>query len=816
MKLNIEQRKIIELEPSGHVLVKGVAGSGKTTVAIRRVAFLQEHFCPENDDKILLVTYNTTLLKYIKNQYENLEEEDLYLMPNLFSSNENKVVIESIDKLMFQFFKKYQARHKTNYRIAEKNIVMNAIQQAIFMVREQFPDIKLLSPKYSSFLIDEIQWIKACNIPDLTTYQEIDRIGRSNGGTGNPQKLTKNSDTRAAIYKLMELYDKILLNHGYVDFKTMNRLALQEAAEVNTRQYTHIIIDECQDLSKVQLEFLKQLHKQKSYSSIMFVADNTQSIYSQSWLGKGRPYTTIGYDMSGKARTLSKNYRTTTEISKAAYSLIEKDEQIQGNVDFVKPSLIDRHGHAPIYRFFMNAKKQSEFLLEEIKTLQNDYHLREICIVAKEKRLIESTATVLEEEGIPCEILNNENPNFEAESVKLTTMHSIKGMEFKVIFLIHLDEDVIPKVPYGFDDIETIYTEERKLLYVGMTRSNELLYMTSVRNPSPLLKDIDKNLLRFRKDSSLRPFKSISIQDYQLKNQIVDLNAKEEVIRQWLLHEIINTFHYPLELISLEYPVQQYSKRGYVDIAVSIEMKGKRIPYIFAEVKSFGRGIDLALEQLKSYMNADPNVRYGIVTDGVEIHIIDRNDEILTDIPPCQPQFMPNKKITREYKDLRHDRTYLYNQEIDDETNIEIVDPKTKLSLDCSVDVQVPVIGNVAAGIPTTAIENVDDYIFLNKDWIIQANQTYALRVTGDSMIDFGIDQGDLVIVHKQQVVCNGDIVIALIGQEATMKKFMRMGDSIILIPGNSNYEPIQMNPNDVVINGKVIGVLKEQREHQR
>lgn len=77
-------------------------------------------------------------------------------------------------------------------------------------------------------------------------------------------------------------------------------------------------------------------------------------------------------------------------------------------------------------------------------------------------------------------------------------------------------------------------------------------------------------------------------------------------------------------------------------------------------------------------------------------------------------------------------------------------------------------------------------------------------------MIGAGIDKGDLVIVHKQQSVSNGDIVIALIDQEATMKKFMLMGSSVLLISENPNYEPIQMNTEDVVINGKVIGVLKK------
>lgn len=806
MKLNIEQRKIIELEPKGHMLVKGVAGSGKTTVAVRRISFLQRHYCPEPDDKILLVTFNKTLLKYIKYQYENLEDDDEDLLQNLFDSK-NSVVIENIDKLMFVYFMNYQRRHKLRYEIASTQKSRQLLQQAILKNQDQYKDIKVLSLKNSNFLLDEIDWIKACHIPDLETYQKIDRIGRSDGGQGNPQKLLKNSRTREAIYTLMEVYDQLLLSQGLVDFKTMNLLALKEAAEGRHHQYTHIIIDESQDLSKVQLKFLKLLHTDKPYASIMFVADNTQSIYSQSWLGKGRPYTTIGYDMSGKARTLSKNYRTTTEISKAAYALIEHDEQIQGNVDFVKPSLIDRHGHAPIYRYFVDAKAQTDFLINEIKSLQNDYPLRDICIVAREKSLIKNTAIGLEKAGIPCQELNTHIPKFESDTVKLITMHSIKGLEFKVIFLINLDEGVIPNT-YSGSDIETL-TEERKLMYVGMTRANELLYMSSVRKPSCFVKDIDHSFLRFRKDSQLLPFRSIAIQDYQLTNQIVDLNAKEEVIRQWLLRELTETYRYPVELISLEYPVQQFSKRGYVDIAILIEVNGIKMPYIFAEVKAFASGIDVGLEQLQTYMKVNPDVRYGIVTDGIDISIIDRNGEQASDIPPCQPQFLPNTKHKRTYMNLRNRGTYQYLQDIDDNSNVELIDLASELILDTEVDVRVPLIGDVAAGIPTTAIEYFEETIALPREWVIRANETYALRVTGDSMIEAGIDKGDIVIVHRQETANNGDIVIALIGQEATMKKFMLMGSDVLLISENASYEPIQMNAQDVQINGKVIGVLK-------
>lgn len=647
MKLNVEQRKMVELEPNGHMLIKGVAGSGKTTVAIRRVSFLQMHYCLEEDDHILLVTFNKTLLNYIHYQYSKLEDEEKGDIEN-WLSGDSDVVIKTIDKLMYNYFMSYLNRHKLKLQIADRPATFKTIQQAIMKLKEEFVEIKLLSPKYSRFLLDEIAWIKSCGIPDEETYQQIDRIGRSTGSRNTPQKLTKNSKTRKAIYQLKEQYDLLLEKKGLVDFKTMNLLALQQAQEVGKTKYTHILIDESQDLTKVQLHFLKAIHADKSYGSITFVADNTQSIYSHSWLGKGRPYTTIGYDMSGKARVLTKNYRTTTEISKAAYGLIEHDEEIMGgNVDFVKPSLIDRHGHAPIYRFFLNNQLQLQFFTDEINQLRQEYRLEDICIVAKEKRLIEDIAMNLEKEGIPTEILHQNKPDFGKEAVNLVTMHSIKGLEFKVIFLAHLDDGVLPNIAQvDVEDEETVNTEERKLLYVGMTRSNELLYMSSVKKPSKFLKEIDPNQLRFKRDTSLRPFQRVAISEYRFVEQIIDVNAKEEMVRQWMIQQLMNTFHYPLDLIEVEYEVQQFSKYGYVDLAVMIHVNGgEKLPYIFIETKSYGSGIIDAKEQVKSYMNTSNHVRYGVATDGVDISIIDRNGEEVSDIPKCQPHFCQKQNI---------------------------------------------------------------------------------------------------------------------------------------------------------------------------
>lgn len=810
MKLNIEQRRIVELEPTGPMLVKGVAGSGKTTVAIRRINFLKDHYCHEEDDRILLVTYNKTLLHYIKHQYGRMTDTDHLEATRFFSSNA-EVEIATIDSLLFKEFKRYEKRIGKRFEIAKQEQARKTIILAIHEAKKSYPDVKLLSPKNSKFLLDEVEWILACSMNDVEAYQSADRVGRASGDGGTPQKLLKNSQLRAAIFDVAQHFMALLAKDGLVTFKQMNLLALEEVRRGNTNRYTHIIIDESQDLTRVQLEFLNELYREKPHSSLMFVADNTQSIYPQSWLGKGRPYTTIGYDMSGKSRTLSKNYRTTTEISTAAFNLIEADENIQSNVDFVKPALIDRHGHPPIYRFFNTPKQQAKFIAEEIAVLRNDYALSDICVVARGNRHIESAAADLEQAGIPCEILQSQNPDFESDKVKLVTMHSIKGLEFKVIFLIDLNKGLIPHELYeDEEDQKTVETDERKLLYVGMTRANELLYMSSVKLPLKFIKEINRNHMRMKKDAALRHFESISMANYQLTEQLVDLHSKEEVVRQWLIRELHEVYGYPYELLELEYKVQQFSKKGYCDIAVNIYSGGEARPYIIAEVKSFGTGIEDALVQLKSYMEADSRAFYGIATDGLEVKIIDRQGEEVQDLPKCRSQFLPDTKNKRLYMNLKNGRQYEYAVENDMADQIEIKEASEDVLLQVHETVEIPLIGNVAAGMPALASEDYEAIIHLPRDWVVSPTDTFSLTVTGDSMNGAGIDKGDIVIVHQQNTATSGDIVIAVIDEEATMKKYTPMGSNILLMSENPDYEPILMRSEDVHINGRVIGVLKK------
>lgn len=119
---------------------------------------------------------------------------------------------------------------------------------------------------------------------------------------------------------------------------------------------------------------------------------------------------------------------------------------------------------------------------------------------------------------------------------------------------------------------------------------------------------------------------------------------------------------------------------------------------------------------------------------------------------------------------------------------------------------RVPLIGKVTAGVPILAVEQVEDYVPYSGGGY-QPGELFALRVSGTSMINAGIFDNDVVIVKKTSVAENGDIVVALIGDEATVKRIFVEKDHIRLQPENDAFEPIIVK--EVIVLGKVVSLLR-------
>lgn len=125
--------------------------------------------------------------------------------------------------------------------------------------------------------------------------------------------------------------------------------------------------------------------------------------------------------------------------------------------------------------------------------------------------------------------------------------------------------------------------------------------------------------------------------------------------------------------------------------------------------------------------------------------------------------------------------------------------------------ISVPIIGKVAAGEPILATENIEDYMSIGESFFTKdslKNDNFILKVQGDSMINAGINDGDYIIVSKQNTATNGQIVVAMIDGEATVKRFYKEKNYIRLQPENDNMDPIISK--DVQIIGKVIGLFRK------
>ena len=121
----------------------------------------------------------------------------------------------------------------------------------------------------------------------------------------------------------------------------------------------------------------------------------------------------------------------------------------------------------------------------------------------------------------------------------------------------------------------------------------------------------------------------------------------------------------------------------------------------------------------------------------------------------------------------------------------------------------IPLVGDVAAGTDVLANENIEELIPLPSDFTGDGT-LFMLRVRGDSMIEAGILDGDYVVVRQQAEARNGDIVCAGIpGDEATVKTYTKQGGRIVLVPANSRLAPIELDPAEVTIFGKVVTVLR-------
>lgn len=786
MDLSVDQIRIINSKTAGQSLIKGVAGSGKTTVALFKLAALQQQALLNKN--VLVVTYNKTLIRYMTylcNSYR-------------ISIDKKKVKIKTIDSIIFS---ELQHLNKTR-KIASNADRRNCMKKAIQTVSAQYPKNTLLNAKNLSFLMEEVDWIKHCLYLQREHYLHIDRLGRNSIGE-NRFRLSKDSEDRNAIFDLFITYETILKNSGLTDFST-NAVRLYQKikkGELIPQQYDFIIVDESQDLSRVQLEIIRSIYKNTPDSTIIFIADVAQSIYTNSWLSK-QSFRSVGFDMSGKSNILSKNYRTTRQIAQAAYSLLQHDRELQSSRDYVEPQMIERNGALPRYRHFDTLEEEFSYIAEEIKKCSNCFELRDIAVVLRNNAALKELRIYLTRHGVDAvlfkELEGDEQQIFGSDKVKLYTLHAIKGLEASVVFIAGISEGIFP---VSMDALDA----ERKLLYVGMTRAKERLYLTSSEKPSSFILEIAPEYLQLS-DETLDTDMDIAITDYQPSPRIQKKSGMEEQIRQWYLEQLKLHYGYPQQLLEPEAAVQCGSHTFYVDIAV-YQDEAHEIPWIYVETKAEGENLHQALLQVKSYIVPGNAPEYLVITNKAAQLLLHYKNGSYTECKRL-PFYHETLRHAICFYDFLHNRTLSWTQ--------DALNPSVFYQ-DASGAVQIPTVsipmkGTAAAGGLKYANEEYGNNCTLPADMLADTSSRFLLNVEGDSMIDFNIQNGDKILVRKQAFAPEGSIVIAgsKLTNEATVKQVRyQNADQVILHPGNKTYPDISLNAEDFFMNGIVIGSIR-------
>ena len=136
--------------------------------------------------------------------------------------------------------------------------------------------------------------------------------------------------------------------------------------------------------------------------------------------------------------------------------------------------------------------------------------------------------------------------------------------------------------------------------------------------------------------------------------------------------------------------------------------------------------------------------------------------------------------------------------------------PRSALSVGAGGAVELPVMGKIAAGVPIEAISHASSHVAVPGNMLSGKGEHYALEVKGDSMIDVGINDGDIVVIRETTTADNGDIVVALVeGHEATLKRYRRKGSTIALEAANPAYETRMYSDDQVKVQGRLVGLIR-------
>jgi superfamily I DNA/RNA helicase len=444
-----KQREVLYMPSAGHTAVLGTAGSGKTTLALYRAAYLSEPSMP-HAGRTLLLTFNKTLVTYLK-----------YLKPIQLQN----VQVETYHTFARGYLNK---RGKMSWNcICNPDDRGTFISQAVKTVEAGYEPSKFFK-RPLDFFSDEIQWIFSQGITSLDKYVEMERVGRI--GTNLSRKL------RPVMYEILEKYLEIRTVSGKLydwdDIAISVRKEFEE--DSSCRLYKHIIIDEGQDFSPEMIRSLAAAIPEDG--SLSFFGDVAQQIYGQrmSWRSAGLNIPQQWF--------FKENYRNTKQIAQLGLA-ISRMPFFQDIPDLVEPTSPRADGTLPTLVECKDRNQQVEIALRAAKSAGKTQRVA-ILVKDREQEKIFSSALGTDATRLHRDLdVWNDGPG-----IYHGTYHAAKGLEFDVVIIPFLDADNLPDQDYiASHGEEDGLTHDGRLLYVAITRAKTSLILLYTGEHTSLL-----------------------------------------------------------------------------------------------------------------------------------------------------------------------------------------------------------------------------------------------------------------------------------------------------------------------------------------
>lgn len=464
--LHPSQRKLVNADYKGTMKVSGGAGTGKTVAALHRMKYLTSN----PNANVLFTTYTRTLKENLEGLVQKME------------INRSRYVLNNIDQVLIECARQYHI--KEGFKILD----YSGDEESLKLWREVLETEVTEFDEH--FLYDEyIDVIVYFGNADARSYMMQQRVGRT-------KALSRKQ--RIEIWKLVEKYVALKQERKYVDRLELFNETTNYLNEHNVRPFTNVIADEFQDFSNPELKFLRALVAE-GRNDLFLTGDPMQRIYS----GRKINFSAAGINVRGvRSRRLKINYRTTEPIKRVAVSIIKGQtyDDMDGGTESTKGYVSLIHGgEKPQYVMVSNATEEVNQVAEWIEVCKNaGISLKDICIAAPSMGLMKELQTRLHTDGTAYKVLKGTSKQGASDGVSLCTFHSLKGLEFKAVILMGVNERNVPSKAteaYPFNGMDTLEKKEylsskRSLLYVAITRARGLAYMVGYGEPCGLVENL--------------------------------------------------------------------------------------------------------------------------------------------------------------------------------------------------------------------------------------------------------------------------------------------------------------------------------------